>query len=86
MREYLIIDSADSPEQLRLRLKPEDFENFGKPFTPEYVYAATRDLPRFRDMRRGQQQDAQEFLGLLLEELHGELRYIHTSRQRIQRI
>jgi ubiquitin carboxyl-terminal hydrolase 10 len=72
MQEFSIIDSADSGEQLRLRLKPEDFENFGTAFVPEYVYSAIKELPRFRDMRRGHQQDAQEFLGLLLEELHEE--------------
>lgn len=70
--EYPIIDSAGSVEQLKLRLKPEDFEKYGDPFIPEYVYQVIRQLPRFRDMRRGHQQDAQEFLGFLLEELHEE--------------
>ena len=72
MREYPVIDAASSVEQLKLRLKPEDFEKYGDPFIPEYVYQIVRDLPRFRDMRRGHQQDAQEFLGFLLEELHEE--------------
>ncbi|OCT45819.1 ubiquitin hydrolase [Cladophialophora carrionii] len=72
IREYPIICSATSVDQLRLRLKPEDYENFGDSLIPEYVYAAIKDLPRFREMRRGHQQDAQEFLGFLLEELHEE--------------
>ena len=72
VREYPLICSANSVEQLRLRLKPEDYENFGENLIPEYVYAAIKDLPRFREMRRGHQQDAQEFLGFLLEELHEE--------------
>ncbi|KIW68304.1 hypothetical protein PV04_04259 [Phialophora macrospora] len=72
IREYPIICSANSVDQLRLRLKPEDYENFGDSLIPEYVYAAIKDLPRFREMRRGHQQDAQEFLGFLLEELHEE--------------
>ena len=59
-------------EQLRLRLKPEDYEKYGDSFIPEYVYSAIKHLPRFREMRRGHQQDAQEFLGFLLEELHEE--------------
>ena len=72
MKEYSIIDSANSPEKLQKRLKPEDYEQYGDPFVPEYVYNVIRQLPRFRDMRRGHQQDAQEFLGFLLEELHEE--------------
>ncbi|KAL2424326.1 putative ubiquitin carboxyl-terminal hydrolase 3 [Exophiala dermatitidis] len=72
IQEYPVICSANSVEQLRLRLKAEDYENYGDSFIPEYVYAAIKDLPRFREMRRGHQQDAQEFLGFLLEELHEE--------------
>lgn len=72
VQEYSVICSAKSVEQLRLRLKPEDLENYGDSFIPEYVYSAIKDLPRFREMRRGHQQDAQEFLGFLLEELHEE--------------
>lgn len=70
MREYQIIDSAGSPDQLRLRLKEAELEQFGESFIPEYVYDAIKRLPRFSSMRRGQQQDAEEFLGLLLEVLH----------------
>jgi ubiquitin carboxyl-terminal hydrolase 10 len=72
VREYAVICSATSVDQLRLKLKPEDLESFGDSLIPEYVYAAIKDLPRFREMRRGHQQDAQEFLGFLLEELHEE--------------
>jgi len=72
VQEYSVICSAPSVDKLRLRLKPEDFETYGESFIPEYVYAAIKDLPRFREMRRGHQQDAQEFLGFLLEELHEE--------------
>lgn len=72
VREYAVICSASSVDNLRLRLKPEDYDNFGESLIPEYVYTAIKDLPRFREMRRGHQQDAQEFLGFLLEELHEE--------------
>ncbi|KAI1416304.1 cysteine proteinase [Hypoxylon sp. FL1857] len=72
MREYKVIDSAVSAEQLRRRLKNEELEQYGEPFTPEFVYDAIRKLPRFASMRRGHQQDAEEFLGFLLEALHDE--------------
>lgn len=72
MREFRVIDAATSEEQLRMRLKPEELEQHGDAFVPEFVYEMIRQLPRFRDMRRGHQQDAQEFLGFLLEELHEE--------------
>lgn len=79
MQEYPVICSAKSVDQLRLRLKPEDYENYGESFIPEYVYAAIKDLPRFREMRRGHQQDAQEFLGFVLEELHEECARVMRS-------
>lgn len=72
MREFRVIDAATSEDQLRLRLKPTELEQYGESFVPEFVYEMIRQLPRFRDMRRGHQQDAQEFLGFLLEEMHEE--------------
>lgn len=72
MREFRVIDAASSEDQLRLRLKPNELEQYGDAFIPEFVYEVIRQLPRFRDMRRGHQQDAQEFLGFLLEEMHEE--------------
>ncbi|XXH03437.1 hypothetical protein Hte_009839 [Hypoxylon texense] len=76
MREYKVIDSAVSAEQLRRRLKSEELEQYGEPFTPEFVYDAIRKLPRFASMRRGHQQDAEEFLGFLLEALHDECTHV----------
>ncbi|KAI1778025.1 cysteine proteinase [Hypoxylon cercidicola] len=76
MREYKVIDSAASAEQLRRRLKSEELEQYGEPFTPEFVYEAIRQLPRFASMRRGHQQDAEEFLGFLLEALHDECSHV----------
>lgn len=51
MREYLVIDSAVSVDQLRLRLKSSEFEQYGEPLIPEYVYEVIRKLPKFSAMR-----------------------------------
>lgn len=40
---------------------------------PEFVYDAMRLTKRFDTMRRGHQEDAEEFLGFLLDTLHEEL-------------
>ncbi|MCJ1405233.1 hypothetical protein MMC11_008460 [Xylographa trunciseda] len=79
MHEYPVIDSAASIEQLRLRLKDNELEEYGDAFTPEFVYEVIRRLPRFSTMRRGHQQDAEEFLGFLLEEMHDECAKIMKS-------
>ncbi|KAJ9658785.1 hypothetical protein H2201_007643 [Coniosporium apollinis] len=72
MREFPVITSAESVEKLRLRLNNTDLEQFGEAFIPEFVYDVIKRLPRFSSMRRGHQQDAEEFLGFLLAELHEE--------------
>ncbi|KAK7431771.1 hypothetical protein QQZ08_001711 [Neonectria magnoliae] len=72
MHEYKLIKSAPSVEALRRALKNEEIERYGEPFTPEFVYEAIRQLSRFASMRRGHQQDAEEFLGFLLQSLDDE--------------
>jgi ubiquitin carboxyl-terminal hydrolase 10 len=51
MREFPVIDSAVSLEQLRMRLKENELEQYGEPFTPDFVYDVIRRLPRFSTMR-----------------------------------
>ena len=50
MREFPVIDAAASVEQLRLRLKDSEYEQYGEAFIPEYVYDVIRQLPRFATM------------------------------------
>ncbi|RDA94239.1 hypothetical protein CP533_0567 [Ophiocordyceps camponoti-saundersi (nom. inval.)] len=72
VHEYKVLASAPNANLLRRKLKSDDLEKYGEPFTPEFVYEAIRQLPRFASMRRGHQQDAEEFLGFLLQSLDDE--------------
>ncbi|UKZ48552.1 hypothetical protein TrVGV298_002777 [Trichoderma virens] len=76
MREYNVLKSSASVDQLNRALKSEDLERYGEPFTPEFVYDAIRQLSRFASMRRGHQQDAEEFLGFLLQSLDDECTHV----------
>jgi len=51
MREFKVIDSAESSEKLRMRLKDGELEKYGEPFIPEYVYDVIKRLPMFSSMR-----------------------------------
>lgn len=51
VREFPIIDSAVSVDQLRMRLKDNELEQYGESFIPEFVYEIIRRLPRFSTMR-----------------------------------
>ena len=51
MREFPIIDAAASLDQLRMRLKDNELEQYGEAFIPEFVYEVIRRLPRFSSMR-----------------------------------
>lgn len=51
MHEFKTIKSAAGVDPLRIVLKNEELERYGEPFTPEFVYEAIRQLPRFASMR-----------------------------------
>ncbi|KAI0196970.1 cysteine proteinase [Astrocystis sublimbata] len=79
LREYKVMHSAASEDQLRKRLRNEELEQYGDAFIPEIVYDAMKRLPTFASMQRGHQQDAEEFLGFLLQALDNEC--THVMRQ-----
>ncbi|ORY78594.1 hypothetical protein BCR37DRAFT_350248 [Protomyces lactucae-debilis] len=47
-------------------------EDIGEAFSPDNVYQSMRGNSRFNSMQRGHQEDAEEFLGFLLDGLHEE--------------
>lgn len=51
LHEFHVIDSTESIEKLRLRLRKEELEQYGEAFIPEFVYEVIRRLPRFSSMR-----------------------------------
>lgn len=63
MQEFHIIDSAESVEKLRLRLRNDEIEQYGEAFIPDFVYEVIRRLPRFSSMRVSNP-------GFLLDELY----------------
>ncbi|KAH6697023.1 ubiquitin carboxyl-terminal hydrolase [Plectosphaerella plurivora] len=72
MKEFPVIQSAESPAALRKILRQEDLVQYDDSFVPEFIYRAIEPEKRFENMRRGHQQDAQEFFGLLLQSLEDE--------------
>lgn len=61
-------------EKERERENGDEDELWGtESFLPSYVYEAMKEKKRFDNMRGGQQEDAEEFLGFLLETLEEEL-------------
>ncbi|WRT63814.1 uncharacterized protein IL334_000739 [Kwoniella shivajii] len=50
-------------------------------FIPENVYDAMKENKRFDSMRRGHQEDAEEYLGFFLNTLHEELLYVLSRTQ-----
>lgn len=79
MHEYKVIKSESTDEQLRKAIRGDEIGRYGEPFTPEFVYEAIRQLSRFASMRRGHQQDAQEFLGFLLQSLDDECNQVMNN-------
>ena len=51
MQEFKVIDAAVSIDQLRMRLKDNELEQYGEAFIPDFVYDVIRRLSRFSSMR-----------------------------------
>ena len=51
MREFKVIDAAVSTDQLRMRLRDNELEQYGESFVPDFVYDVIRRLSRFSSMR-----------------------------------
>ncbi|KAI0464199.1 hypothetical protein LJB42_001803 [Komagataella kurtzmanii] len=47
-------------------------DDFGEPLSQESFYTSIVSLPKFSHLRWGQQEDAEEFMGYVLDELHEE--------------
>lgn len=67
LREFTVIDSAVSVEQLRMRLKENELEQYGEAFIPEFVYEVIRRLPRFSSMRVSGASPFAHFLELTVD-------------------
>lgn len=50
MRDFNVLQTAASADQLQKVLKMEDLEKYGESFTPEFVYDAIRSHQRFDNM------------------------------------
>lgn len=80
IREFqLLSDIAARSGQVGEKAKQIALENIGEAFGPDNIYSSMRGNSRFNSMQRGHQEDAEEFLGFLLDGLHEE--FLHSLRQ-----
>jgi ubiquitin C-terminal hydrolase len=69
--EFELVDSEDEERRPPI-VGQEHVKDFGTPFIPEGVYNGWKGNKDFEMMKRGHQEDAEEFLGLLLNAVHDE--------------
>ncbi|WVQ76168.1 hypothetical protein IAR50_005824 [Cryptococcus sp. DSM 104548] len=79
LREFLVLPaSADSPKP---KGKGKEINKQKEAFIPENVYDAMKENKRFDTMRRGHQEDAEEYLGFFLDTIHEEILYLLSRAQ-----
>ena len=85
LEEFEIVDVDD--EDRKPVVGQEHVKDFGTPFIPEGVYNGWKGNKDFEMMKRGHQEDAEEFLGLLLNAVHDEfLNAFKTLPEESQRL
>lgn len=73
IREFqLLSDLAARSGHVGEKAKQMALENIGEAFGPDNIYKSMRGNSRFASMQQGHQEDAEEFLGFLLDGLHEE--------------
>lgn len=80
IREFqLLSDIAAHNGLVGEHAKQTALENIGEAFGPDNIYKSMRGNSRFNSMQRGHQEDAEEFLGFLLDGLHEE--FLQSMRE-----
>lgn len=73
IREFqLLTVIAERTGHIGDKAKQMALEDIGEAFGPDNIYSSMRGNSRFNSMQRGRQEDAEEFLGFLLDGLHEE--------------
>ena len=79
LREFEIVDpTSEEVNPNGPVVGQEHRHDFGTPFIPERVYNGWKGNKDFERMKRGNQEDAEEFLGLLLNAVHDE--FLHAFK------
>ncbi|ODN88069.1 hypothetical protein L198_06825 [Cryptococcus wingfieldii CBS 7118] len=79
LREFLVAPTpADAPKP---KGKGKEMNKQKEAFIPENVYDAMKENKRFDTMRRGHQEDAEEYLGFFLDTIHEEILYLLSRAQ-----
>lgn len=76
LREFVSSPEPSTSTTSTPKGKGKDKDSRKEAFIPENVYDAMKENKRFDSMRRGYQEDAEEYLGFFLNTLHEEIIYL----------